>query len=66
MALLISFEHKYRIRYGNEKNIFERRLIEKYIKEEGKCPVTGMELSDIDLITVQGIIYTYFFLYHLF
>ncbi len=34
--------------------LFEKRLIEKYIKDQGKCPVTGEDLSAEDLLTVQG------------
>jgi len=35
-------------------NVFERRLIEKYILEHGKCPVTGETLSSEDLLSVQS------------
>lgn len=34
--------------------LFERSLIEKYIQEEGKCPVTQQELSHEDLIVLKG------------
>ena len=35
-------------------HLFERRLIEKYIAQEGKCPVTQVPLSETDLIPIQG------------
>eukprot|EP00607_Mallomonas_marina_P010929 CAMPEP_0182424146 /NCGR_PEP_ID=MMETSP1167-20130531/10268_1 /TAXON_ID=2988 /ORGANISM="Mallomonas Sp, Strain CCMP3275" /LENGTH=506 /DNA_ID=CAMNT_0024603717 /DNA_START=143 /DNA_END=1660 /DNA_ORIENTATION=- len=34
--------------------LYERRLIEKYIEVEGKCPVSGVELVESDLIPVQA------------
>lgn len=34
--------------------LFEKRLIEKAIKDQGKCPVTGEALSVEDLLQVQG------------
>lgn len=34
--------------------LFEKRLISKYIQEEGKCPVTGEDLEEDDLIVVKG------------
>lgn len=35
--------------------LYEKRLIEKYLKEEGgTCPVSGEELSVEDLLPVQG------------
>eukprot|EP01018_Ginkgo_biloba_P003536 Gb_26066 [translate_table: standard] len=33
--------------------LFEKRLIEKYIAEHGKCPISGEPLSTDDLIPVQ-------------
>lgn len=33
--------------------IYEQRLIQKYIQENGKDPVTGEELSDDDLVEVK-------------
>ena len=33
--------------------LYEKRLIEKYIQEEGKCPVTGSNISVEDLIQIQ-------------
>eukprot|EP01024_Parvocaulis_polyphysoides_P074519 TRINITY_DN96177_c0_g1_i1.p1 TRINITY_DN96177_c0_g1~~TRINITY_DN96177_c0_g1_i1.p1 ORF type:complete len:211 (-),score=28.13 TRINITY_DN96177_c0_g1_i1:8-604(-) len=33
--------------------IFERRLIEKFIEETGRCPITGEPLSKEDLIPVK-------------
>lgn len=34
-------------------NVFEKRLIEKYIADHGKDPVTGEELTADDLIEVK-------------
>jgi len=34
-------------------HIFERRLIEQQLQSEGKCPITGQELSPEDLIPVN-------------
>lgn len=34
--------------------IYERRLIEVAIKEDGKCPVTGQELASEDLLAVKS------------
>ncbi|GET89905.1 hypothetical protein, conserved [Leishmania tarentolae] len=34
--------------------VFERSLIEKYLDEHGRCPVTGDPLHKEDLMTVQG------------
>jgi pre-mRNA-processing factor 19 len=34
--------------------LYERRLIEKYIKDNGKCPVTGNDLNEEDLLSVKG------------
>jgi len=34
-------------------HIFERRLIEKHLQTDGKCPITGGELSPEDLIPVN-------------
>lgn len=34
--------------------LFEKRLIEKAIKDQGKCPVTGENLVVEDLLVVQG------------
>jgi pre-mRNA-processing factor 19 len=33
--------------------IYEQRLIEKYIAENGKDPVTGEQLSEDDLVLVK-------------
>ena len=38
-------------------NIFEKRLIEAYIAEHGKDPVTGEELTPSDLIAIKSMIY---------
>lgn len=38
----------------NNGLLFEKRLIEKVIKETGKCPVTGSDLNEEDLIPVRG------------
>ncbi|KAG8530334.1 uncharacterized protein KY384_004836 [Bacidia gigantensis] len=35
-------------------NIFERRLIENYLQENGKDPITNDELSAADLITIKS------------
>jgi len=35
-------------------HVYERRLIEKYIADHGKDPVTGDSLSVEDLLEVQG------------
>ncbi len=34
--------------------MYEKRLIMKHLAEEGKCPVSGVFMSDQDLITVRG------------
>lgn len=34
--------------------IFEKRLIEKYIIENGVDPITGKELSSEDLVEIKG------------
>jgi len=38
-------------------HIFERRLIEKYIAENGTDPITGEALSEEQLIEIRGIKY---------
>ncbi|KAL8661181.1 MAG: hypothetical protein Q9202_005839 [Teloschistes flavicans] len=35
------------------RNVFEKRLIEAYVRENGKDPVTGEELSTDDLVELQ-------------
>lgn len=35
-------------------HLFERRLIEKYLKVGNKCPISGVELAETDLLSVQG------------
>lgn len=35
-------------------HLFEKRLIEKYIAETGKCPITNEDMTDSDLISLQG------------
>ena len=35
-------------------HVYEKKLILKYILEDGKDPVTNTHLSEEDLITVQG------------
>ena len=35
-------------------HVFERKLIEKVLLEEGKCPVSGEVMSVSDLITIQN------------
>jgi hypothetical protein len=34
--------------------LFEKRLIEKYLKVGNKCPISGVELTETDLLSVQG------------
>lgn len=36
-------------------HLYEKRLIEKYLKETGKCPVTGKEMSEDDILPIQGL-----------
>jgi pre-mRNA-processing factor 19 len=40
-------------------HVYERRLIEKYIQENGTDPMSGEKLEDTDLITVKASSYTY-------
>jgi hypothetical protein len=35
-------------------HLFEKRLIEKYLKVGNKCPISGVELAETDLLGVQG------------
>lgn len=35
-------------------HLFEKSLIEKYIEEHHKCPVTGADLESEDLVEVKG------------
>ena len=35
-------------------HLFEKRLIEKYLKAGNKCPISGVELAETDLLHVQG------------
>ena len=35
-------------------HLFEKRLIEKYLKAGNKCPISGVELLETDLLSVQG------------
>lgn len=35
-------------------HVFERSLIEKYLKEYGKCPITGELLTQDDLVPVKS------------
>lgn len=35
-------------------HLFERRLIEKYLTAGGKCPISGVDLNETDLLSVQG------------
>lgn len=37
--------------------LYEKSLISKYIKDTGKCPVTGAALTEEDLIDVKGTFY---------
>ncbi len=34
--------------------LFEKRIVLKYIADGGKCPITGDEMSENDLIDVLG------------
>lgn len=34
--------------------VYERRLVERYIQEESKCPMTGEPLSAEDLIPLKA------------
>jgi hypothetical protein len=36
--------------------LYERRVVEKYIQENGKDPVTAVECTVDDLIDVKGMI----------
>lgn len=42
-------------------SIFERRLIEKYVSENGVDPINGKELAVEQLIDVKGIFKSYLF-----
>ena len=35
-------------------HLYERRLIEKYIQEDGKCPISGEIMDANDLVSVKG------------
>ena len=35
--------------------MYEKRLIEKYIQEDGKCPISGETIENSDLVALQGI-----------
>ena len=35
-------------------HLYEKRVIEKHLRAEGKCPITGADMSEDDLITVQS------------
>jgi pre-mRNA-processing factor 19 len=35
-------------------HLYERRLIEKYIQEDGKCPISGESMDESDLVLVKG------------
>jgi hypothetical protein len=34
--------------------VFEKRLIAKFLQETGKCPITAVNMSENDLIAIQG------------
>ena len=36
--------------------VYERRLIEKYVTEEGKCPITNEPLTPDDIIVIKSAI----------
>ena len=38
-------------------HVFERRLIEKFVQEQGRCPVTGDALSQDDLVALKGVLH---------
>jgi pre-mRNA-processing factor 19 len=44
-------------------NVYERRLIEKYIAENNTDPITGGKLELSDLITVKASEYYFFHVY---
>ena len=35
-------------------HLFEKKLVEKYVRETGKCPITGSELAPEDLLPVKA------------
>jgi len=35
-------------------HLYEKRLITKYLKEDGKCPISGEQMSEADLVDVLG------------
>jgi hypothetical protein len=35
-------------------HLYEKTLIDKYLKEYGKCPATGKEMTTEDIIELQG------------
>jgi pre-mRNA-processing factor 19 len=46
------------------KKVYERRLIVKYINENGTDPITGDKLEESDLIAIEsGMLQCHFFLY---
>jgi hypothetical protein len=40
--------------HNSIRHIFEKRAIEKYIEENGRCPITGQELTKEDLKEING------------
>lgn len=42
-------------------SIFEKRLIEKYLAENGVDPITGKELTADQLIDIKSILILFFF-----
>lgn len=35
-------------------HLYEKRIIEKYIKSEGRCPISGKDMSEEDLLIVEA------------
>ena len=35
-------------------HLYEKRLIEKYISDHGRCPITSSTMTEDDLIEVKG------------
>ena len=35
-------------------HLYEKHIIEKHLRAEAKCPVTGVEMTEDDLMTMQS------------
>ena len=44
-------------------HVFEKSLIEKYVRTHGKCPVTGEALAPEDIIPLKGFVFPFFVAY---